>query len=562
VLVPLTFARHVLGLTATSTDRVNWRLEFFERKASFQIGSLQAQGPEGPLTLPTAPVMLSGEVYVPGELLTAAWGWQLTSASTPQGLATLQVVAPGANVAEARVGEQSDCSRLVLELDGASAFSWHFFGDSLELCLPPVAGAMPRHQMSLQGYDLKHLRSVSRETTEEGGTLVDINLSQAGEPQVFTLANPARIVIDVPGIAAPATPAPGTVITPAPLSPPVAVKLPPGAPRWQVKQITGPRGPLTLYTLKFDPRNSPWVLKPVLAGTTLQRHRSVGRIVDREGGAAGINAGFFAGSGPAVGLLAIDGEWMCTPAHSAQRTSLLIGKSGEVRMGRWLFQGRVTFGGRKSLPVTDLNRGHYDGDELVVYTRRWGETVDGSDLYTRLIVSDQNLVFARETAGQGTVIPERGYVVSGRGRYAELLREIPVGETVKLELGTKPDLPEVWSLLEAGPRLVVDGQTCNYADVECFKSDVCALGSRSAVGITKRGEVLLVAVETPGTDRGGLFLDEMAKLLKQLGAYQAMNLDGGGSTQVAQGGEILNRVHDDPRPVSTALVVVPRTPGS
>jgi exopolysaccharide biosynthesis protein len=82
--------------------------------------------------------------------------------------------------------------------------------------------------------------------------------------------------------------------------------------------------------------------------------------------------------------------------------------------------------------------------------------------------------------------------------------------------------------------------------------------SRSAVGLTKNGDILLVAVETPGVGRGGLYLDEMAAIMRKLGAYQAMNWDGGGSTTVVQGDQIINRVAGDPRPVSTGLIVVPR----
>jgi hypothetical protein len=228
-------------------------------------------------------------------------------------------------------------------------------------------------------------------------------------------------------------------------------------------------------------------------------------------------------------------------------------------MGRYQFDGKVYFAQHGYLHLTAINRSHDNGNELIMYTRRYGTTLEGCPLYTRLVVSEQGVMVQKETEGRAVEIPENGYVISGRSAYSELLQKVEVGEGVRLELGTKPALPDLWCLLEGGPRCVADGEECNYGDVERFQDDVrfghC---SRSGLGLTKNGDILLVAVETPGVGRGGLYLDEMSAIMKKLGAYQAMNWDGGGSTTVVQGDQIINRVACDPRPVSTGLIVVPR----
>ena len=53
---------------------------------------------------------------------------------------------------------------------------------------------------------------------------------------------------------------------------------------------------------------------------------------------------------------------------------------------------------------------------------------------------------------------------------------------------------------------------------------------------------------------------EMQVLLARLGATDALNLDGGGSTTMVVRGEVVNRPSDltGPRPVSDALVVMSR----
>jgi len=71
---------------------------------------------------------------------------------------------------------------------------------------------------------------------------------------------------------------------------------------------------------------------------------------------------------------------------------------------------------------------------------------------------------------------------------------------------------------------------------------------------------MLVAVETPPDEPGrGVTLTELAQILVKLGARDAMNLDGGGSTTVVQGDQVINHPRDDRlRAVSNALLVVPR----
>ncbi len=53
---------------------------------------------------------------------------------------------------------------------------------------------------------------------------------------------------------------------------------------------------------------------------------------------------------------------------------------------------------------------------------------------------------------------------------------------------------------------------------------------RSAVGITADGKVILVTVDGRNARAHGMSLPELAFLLRQTGAHEALNLDGGGST--------------------------------
>lgn len=68
---------------------------------------------------------------------------------------------------------------------------------------------------------------------------------------------------------------------------------------------------------------------------------------------------------------------------------------------------------------------------------------------------------------------------------------------------------------------------------------------------------------TPGRQPGisaGMSLRTLADLLKDLGAVEAMNLDGGGSTTMVVLDKIVNRPSDQTgeRPVSDAILVFSR----
>lgn len=126
-------------------------------------------------------------------------------------------------------------------------------------------------------------------------------------------------------------------------------------------------------------------------------------------------------------------------------------------------------------------------------------------------------------------------------------------------------------LLQAGPLLVRDGKPIIAQGVDPegfsagrgqFDSDITeGRHPRAAIGVTRRGELLAVACDGRADDEAGLSMEELAEALIALGAVQAMNLDGGGSTSLVAGGRLCNiprEEHgvalDGGRAVSTALV--------
>jgi len=132
-------------------------------------------------------------------------------------------------------------------------------------------------------------------------------------------------------------------------------------------------------------------------------------------------------------------------------------------------------------------------------------------------------------------------------------------------------------LLQAGPMLARDGIVADAAldDREGFSAGSVQFDSdirdgrhpRAALGVDD-DRIIAVACDGRGDDEAGLTMPELAALMVRLGARDAINLDGGGSTTLIAGGRMRNRPRGawgvdlvGGRPLATALAIRPRAPG-
>ena len=83
---------------------------------------------------------------------------------------------------------------------------------------------------------------------------------------------------------------------------------------------------------------------------------------------------------------------------------------------------------------------------------------------------------------------------------------------------------------------------------------------RTAVAKLKDGKFLMITVDGRSESSGGIGLEDLAKLLLEFGATDAMNLDGGGSTTMFLDGKVVNHPSDKEgeRKVGDAILVFPR----
>jgi len=292
----------------------------------------------------------------------------------------------------------------------------------------------------------------------------------------------------------------------------------------------------------------------------------VSEIVKQNQALAGVNGTYFASSGRPLGMLMIYRDLLAYPPID-ERTALIISREGQAFVDQVLLDAHFDING-KSYVITGINEKRGSKD-VVLYTQNYGE-LTGSDRFGFEITVRKGKVV--ETRMGNSRIPQDGYVISVGSLYAEhLLNDVKKGDKIKADLQLIPYssyVPEdILHIIGGGPRLLKKGRIYVSKYEEKFRPDIArGRAARTAVGITRAGELLLVTVDgRPSNNRKekshslGMSLKELAFLLSSLGAVEALNLDGGSSSTMIIGREVVNRpASGGQRSVSNAILLKPR----
>lgn len=160
------------------------------------------------------------------------------------------------------------------------------------------------------------------------------------------------------------------------------------------------------------------------------------------------------------------------------------------------------------------------------------------------------------------MVPTKGCIVSVPKSFAKSLPNI--GDTVTLQFSTNVMSERQFMNAVCGtPRLVRNGRAKHEAKQEGVtgRRFIQQKLARTCIGIDKAGETIILASIEP-TNKAertyGTTLAETAQVMKMLGAYQAMNLDGGGSAGMVVKGDhvFFEGIDPETRAVSVGIGVV------
>ncbi len=297
-------------------------------------------------------------------------------------------------------------------------------------------------------------------------------------------------------------------------------------------------------------------------------------IATRHGAFAAINAGFFRidksiYEGDDTGVLQINRE-LYSESYSG-RVALLIANANEqtkVSIERSNISDLITIKGKNF--EAGRNRERKEND-LVVFTNAFHQTTLTDGNGTEFLLRNNKIVQVFDRKGNSK-IPCDGYILSATGKMREqLLVLLKLGTKIKL-FGTHSSPTD--SLLQNSmysqsedvvsgvPQLIKDGKIeITWEQEKSSKSFVETKHPRTAVAKLKDGKFLMVTVDGRSEASGGIGLEDLAKILLELGATDAMNLDGGGSSTMFLDGKIVNHPSDKEgeRKIGDAILVFSRS---
>lgn len=358
-------------------------------------------------------------------------------------------------------------------------------------------------------------------------------------------------------------------------------------------------GPLLINVLRIDLK-APGVRvvsalgrDTVMAEDPTRGREEVGSLAARHGALAAINADFFPFTGDPLGIAIHNGELLSE--GMPHRVAMGLTEDGRVLFDTLLPVGTLIAADRTMAALDGINR-LPQKDEIVVLTPAYGTPLRIPPKTAVLPLANLNLPVQvgkemRGVAGQVvsgdsvTALPDGSALLLGDGMGAEWLStRITPGDTLtfRFDFVSNPLPPgplrgdllsragalrgrvarsawtEVREAVGGGPWLVKEGAMAVDGVEQGFhaRTFVQQRHPRTAVGITASGELLLVAVDGRQGHSRGFSLPELAAYVQKLGAVQAINLDGGGSTAMVIRGRYVNGPSDGrPRPVANALLV-------
>ena len=181
-------------------------------------------------------------------------------------------------------------------------------------------------------------------------------------------------------------------------------------------------------------------------------------------------------------------------------------------------------------------------NEAVIYTREYGESTGTDNSGLELAVRPDGTI--RKIGSGNTYIPVDGFVLSLQGWPADFALKTKITDKIGLLYDLSDKWKDVQQAITGGPLLVKDGEVSHKESVvsENFNSKLLAPTSRTAIGVSKDNELIFVVVDgkqSSGKVIGASF-DEMADIMKEAGAVNAMGLDGGHTSTMYIGGKIVN----------------------
>ena len=259
--------------------------------------------------------------------------------------------------------------------------------------------------------------------------------------------------------------------------------------------------------------------------------------------------------GSPLGLLIMDGEVFCPPLFN--KPAFIIYKNGEVDIRKVNSQSGFVIKGKQSeLVFKPQAYNTYCSSEPCYYDLSYSqEMIQGNGHVIIRIAGNTVKQIIKTKANEMVPIIPVGITLSIPSELfsVDLFKE---GEPINMKLLEPEVNPYKWDeisyAIEAGPMLIDEGKqilnmedegwkTSNSIKTQAARLDFTDMrGPKIAVGITKKGKLMVLMVNGRIRESVGATHFDMADILLKYGMDKAMGFDPGGSSTLVVDGEIMN----------------------
>ena len=319
---------------------------------------------------------------------------------------------------------------------------------------------------------------------------------------------------------------------------------------------------------------------------TLTNTDSIGKLTStrtlasQKGAIAAVNASFFTPDGSSKGHplgTILDSGDIYAASSDFNRYGDVMGtfsltKLNEVIMSYWKTQISLITPNGTIIPAAQYNKPNGSKyTDISIFDRKWGQTAVGASTDMPDIVQmvvEEGKVTQFLIAQPAAQIPQNGYVVVTRDAGGKTLQaNYAIGDSVEMSIVTNPDWSNVKMAVTGCSVLLKDG---NIPEKFSYVDNSTSNHPRTAVASSKDGkQLILVTVDGRQSSSIGMTQLGLAQFMQEIGAWNALNLDGGGSTTMVarplgeDSVQVINSPSDGmPRSISTAIGVFSLAPAS
>ncbi|MBQ8886475.1 MAG: phosphodiester glycosidase family protein [Candidatus Gastranaerophilales bacterium] len=233
-------------------------------------------------------------------------------------------------------------------------------------------------------------------------------------------------------------------------------------------------------------------------------------------------------TGKPLGTLVINDKIISGPIY--ERVGMGISDVG-FKTSRIAFTGELK-NETTTIKIDNINQPRMMYSEVLLYNQNWGlKSAETKKDSTHIVILNNKIIAKSDYP---LYIPDNGFVLSAP---KTTLKGFKLGDKVTINYNLNPNWEDTDHIISGGPYLIKEGSI--FVDPISQKlTSIAGKNPRTAIGYTKDNVMIMVTVDGRKEGSTGVTLKELANIMKDLGCYEAINLDGGSSTVMYVNGNV------------------------